>query len=124
MTATFLFFFFLDCHIFLVREDLKKKIPPRHRGLGGKYSLRVFTWMRKVVGLNPDDDLYRIVSFSFAEFDWKETATRSSSDWNVPRLRDCWKRQAMRLEARGDSNQPSLNWKWRHLTSFVCNILT
>ena len=46
---------------------IKKTRWPRHRGLGRKYSRLVFTWMRKVVGSNPDDGLYRTVSFSFAE---------------------------------------------------------
>ena len=48
-------------------KDKGNQAQPRHRGLGGKFSRLVFTWMRKVVGLNPDDSLYRTVSFSFAE---------------------------------------------------------
>ena len=37
---------------------------PRHRGLGGKYSRLVFTWMRKVVGSNLGDANIRSLSFA------------------------------------------------------------
>ena len=46
------------------RTNIKKVVVvPRHRGLGGKYSL-VFTWMRKVVGSNLGDANIRSLFFA------------------------------------------------------------
>ena len=52
-----------------VKIVIKLIIEPRHRGLGGKYSPKVFTWMRKVVGSNLDDALIQDASFTFADID-------------------------------------------------------
>ena len=84
----------VECEFGLARQGhssplLQKKknnknnlFSPRHRGLGGKYSRLVFTWMRKVVGSNLGDDLYidRFLSFfcgnRLKKGDCYETVTR------------------------------------------------
>ena len=53
---------------------------------------RTLAWMRKVVGSNPDNDLYRIASFSFADTMIGRRLLRDRTGM----FRDCSKRQAMR----------------------------
>ena len=79
-------------------------------GLGGKYSLkRVFTWMRKVVGSNPGDNLYRMYVFfcgcgKYEIIDWR----RLLRDRKIGTAGNDTMRWGNKANTRGGSNQPSL----------------
>ena len=69
---------FFKNNIFLITQANAKVIPMhecRPTVAERSKALVLRSWMRKVVGSNPDVGLYRTASFSFA-IDWRETATR------------------------------------------------
>ena len=70
------------------------------------FRFRLGSWKRKVVGSNPNDNLYRIVSFTFADAD-ADTSIEKRRLLRGNKLEPQQCDEARPSEARGRSNQPS-----------------